>query len=81
MIITFKLETYDDYFRDIQTYDNSLRDIYRLSFYYTQVCFLEFYNVKWLKQQGVMFEAMTMACYIVPNDYVWTMCYRVITVL
>ena len=31
-------------------------------FDYTQVCSLEFYTVKWLKQQGVMFEAMTMAC-------------------
>ena len=30
---------------------------------YTQVCFLEFYAVKWLKQQGGMFEAMTMACW------------------
>ena len=45
------------------TCDNYLRHLYRGSFYLIiRVCFLECYTVKWLKQQGVMFEAMTMAC-------------------
>ena len=46
------------------TYHIYLKYIYRGPFYfdYTQVCSLEFYYVKLLKQQGVMFEAMTKAC-------------------
>ena len=38
-------------------------------------------KLKWLKQQGVMFEATMMAFDIVPTDYVGTMCDRVIIVV
>ena len=37
----------DKYFRDIYSF---------FSYNYIQVCFLECYDVKWLKEQGVMFE-------------------------
>ena len=65
------------------TYDDYLKHMYKGSFlfYYTQVCSLEYCTVKWLKQQGVVFEAMTMHVGIVPNDYVGTMCDRVIIVV
>ena len=43
------------------TCDNYLRHLYRGSFYLI-IRKSVFSSVKWLKQQGVMFEAMTMAC-------------------
>ena len=64
--------------------DNYLGHLHRVFFFlfdYTPVCSPEFYTVKWLKQQGVMFEARRWHVDIVPKDYVGTMCYRVIIVV